>query len=610
MSVTVSPSPTNQAPTIAATISDVGRGGSNIVSAQYFIDNGPAIPLNGAFGSPTVNFTATLSTSTFNALADGTHTVYMQGADAAGNWGAFLSATFVKDTVAPSVTLSSVATPSSITTPAFTGTGGLVAGNSVTVTVTVYSGSSASGTPVETLSATVNATSGAYSVSASPALAAGTYTALASQADSAGNLGLSAATTFAIQTQPPVVSALTVTPNPTNTAPSIVAGISSGGSNVAAADYFIDTVGANGSGIALSGAFGSPTVSASGTLAAAAFSALSQGAHTIYVQGEDAAGNWGPVVSATFVKDTLSPETLSVTVSPSPTNQAPTIAATISDVGRGGSNIVSAQYFIDNGPAIPLNGAFGSPTVNFTATLSTSTFNALADGTHTVYVQGADAAGNWGAFLSATFVKDMVAPVVTLNSVATPSGNTTPAFAGAGGLAAGDSGTVTVAVYSGSSASGTPVETLSAAVNATSGAYSVSASPALAAGTYTALASQTDWAGNTGLGAAVTFTVSTAAPTVMLSPVASLSNNPMPVFNGVGGIDAGDSNTVTIDIYSGSNTSGKLVQTFGATCDATCGDFSAPAPSALLTGTYTAQAGQTNSAGNTGLSAAITFTIR
>ena len=52
--------------------------------------------------------------------------------------------------------------------------------------------------------------------------------------------------------------------------------------------------------------------------------------------------------------------------------------------------------------------------------------------------------------------------------------------------ATGDSGTVTVMIYSGSSASGTPVETLTATPNATSGAYSVSASPALATGTYTA----------------------------------------------------------------------------------------------------------------------------
>ena len=71
-----------------------------------------------------------------------------------------------------------------------------------------------------------------------------------------------------------------------------------------AADYFIDTTGANGAGTALSGTFGSPTVSVSGTITASTFSALGQGTHTIYVQGEDAAGNWGTLVSTTFVKDT------------------------------------------------------------------------------------------------------------------------------------------------------------------------------------------------------------------------------------------------------------------------------------------------------------------
>ena len=39
------------------------------------------------------------------------------------------------------------------------------------------------------------------------------------------------------------------------------------GVNIVAADYFIDKVGGNGAGIALTGAFGSPAVSVSGTVA-------------------------------------------------------------------------------------------------------------------------------------------------------------------------------------------------------------------------------------------------------------------------------------------------------------------------------------------------------
>ena len=84
----------------------------------------------------------------------------------------------------------------------------------------------------------------------------------------------------------------------------------------------------------------------------------------------------------------------------------------------------------------------------------------------------------------------------------------TPTFAGAAGTAAGDSSQVTLRIWSGSAATGTPVQTRTATQSA--GAWSVAASPALAPGTYTARAEQTDNAGNTGQSAAVTFTA--AAP--------------------------------------------------------------------------------------------------
>ena len=53
------------------------------------------------------------------------------GEDAAGNWEtATASATFIKDTVAPIVTLGTVTSPSNNTQPTFTGTAGTVTGNS------------------------------------------------------------------------------------------------------------------------------------------------------------------------------------------------------------------------------------------------------------------------------------------------------------------------------------------------------------------------------------------------------------------------------------------------------------------------------------------------
>ena len=102
------------------------------------------------------------------------------------------------------------------------------------------------------------------------------------------------------------------------------------------------------------------------------------------------------------------------------------------------------------------------------------------------------------------------APTVTLTAPA--SGSTTnintPTFGGVASTATGDS-QVTVNLYTGSNASGTPLETLTAAWNASTGGWSIPASAVLPDGTYTAQATQTDASGDIGTSAADTFTVNT-----------------------------------------------------------------------------------------------------
>ncbi len=56
----------------------------------------------------------------------------------------------------------------------------------------VYSGSAATGTPVQTLTTTRSTTS--WSVATSPNLGYGTYTVQATQSDAAGNIGTSTVT--------------------------------------------------------------------------------------------------------------------------------------------------------------------------------------------------------------------------------------------------------------------------------------------------------------------------------------------------------------------------------------------------------------------------------
>jgi hypothetical protein len=117
-----------------------------------------------------------------------------------------------------------------------------------------------------------------------------------------------------------------------------------------------------------------------------------------------------------------------------------------------------------------------------------------------------DAAGAGGCATGAT--ADVTPPVVSLTSPAGGSRITgAPAYAGAAGDAAGDAAQVTVRTFAGGAATGTPVQTTTATRAA--GAWSATGA-ALAPGTYTAVASQTDGAGNVGSSAPVTFTV--AAP--------------------------------------------------------------------------------------------------
>jgi hypothetical protein len=81
--------------------------------------------------------------------------------------------------------------------PTFTGGGGLAANDSATITVRVYAGTTATGTPVDTRTTTRLALTGLYTV-IGKALASGTYTAVASQSDAAGNVGTSAPRTLTV----------------------------------------------------------------------------------------------------------------------------------------------------------------------------------------------------------------------------------------------------------------------------------------------------------------------------------------------------------------------------------------------------------------------------
>ncbi|MFQ5891706.1 MAG: hypothetical protein ACE5HW_02795 [Candidatus Methanofastidiosia archaeon] len=104
----------------------------------------------------------------------------------------------------------------------------------------------------------------------------------------------------------PQTSNTSVSQDPTNCATSVtltatVDDSTTGNSNIQAAEYFIDTVGTDGTGTSMNaqdGAFDSLTENVVATIDV---TGLSAGNHTLYVHGQDVLGNWGSYQTITFM---------------------------------------------------------------------------------------------------------------------------------------------------------------------------------------------------------------------------------------------------------------------------------------------------------------------
>jgi subtilisin-like proprotein convertase family protein len=256
--------------------------------------------------------------------------------------------------------------------------------------------------------------------------------------------------------------------------------------------------------------------------------------------------------------------------------------------------------------------ASGTPLQTLTTTRSggswSTTAPALAQGTYTVRAEQSDDASNTGLSSANTFRVDTSAPAVTVTTPADGSytNDTTPSLAGGAGSSLGDSGTVTVKIWSGAgNTSGAPLHTLTP--TRSGGSWSETA-PTLAAGAYTVVAEQADDAGNNGTSAARSFTVDTTAPVVTLTSPAdgALTTDSTPVLSGAAGTAAGDSNDVTVRVWAGTGTSGSPVRTL--TFARSGGSWSAEVTPGLGDGTYTARAEQSDSS-QTGMSDAHVFTV-
>ena len=308
-----SPSPV----TVTATITDLAPSATNISAAEFYIDStaGTAYPMSAddlAFDELSESVTSTLpiSTATLQALASGNHTIYVRGKDSAlptNSWGPFLSITLNLDKNGPATTgLSLTPNPSSGVSVDLAATGTDTATGNSNVTAAKYwvdGGSPVAMTIVGSASAVSN-----FTATIPSGLSQGTHIVSVQSQDSFGNLGAIAKINLVVtDTVAPITSNVVASPNPNNgyqpfntSVPAIrvtanFTDASTGGSNIAAAEGFIDTIGATGTGfafIANDGLFNSPTESGYGDIPLAVAGTLSNGSHTIYVHAKDAAGNW------------------------------------------------------------------------------------------------------------------------------------------------------------------------------------------------------------------------------------------------------------------------------------------------------------------------------
>lgn len=326
-SLTLTPNPSNGAADVALafTANDTTTGNSNIAAAEYWVDGNAthtAIPLSGS-PAPIKSFAATIAAP----FTHGTHVVSVRAQDAVGNWSATANLNLVVDSLAPTTSgLSLTPNPSNGSvgvTFAFTGNDSAT-GNS-NITAAEYWVDAGAHQPLSVVSP---APVTVLSVGLTPPFSAGTHTVSARTQDALGNWSLPASINLVVDQTGPATVSVSASPNPNNgstpfnssvPAVRVVASFSdasTGNSNLANAEGFLDAAGTTGTGfvfIANDGNFNSPAESGYADIPLAVVNALSTGAHPICVHAKDAPGNWGAVdCSYSLTIDKLAPTVSSI----------------------------------------------------------------------------------------------------------------------------------------------------------------------------------------------------------------------------------------------------------------------------------------------------------
>ncbi|MFI5008891.1 MAG: Ig-like domain-containing protein [Solirubrobacterales bacterium] len=530
-------------------------------------------------------------------LPDGTYTAQATQTNLLLGAGASAPVTFTVDTVAPSVTLSGIASPTNDSTPSFGGEAGVAPGDIASVRLHIYAGTIASGTPLETLE--VTPLGQAWVAEPMATLPDGTYTVQAEQSDEAGNTGSSSPVTFTVKTKGPAVT-LSAPASLLNTAtPSF-----SGSAGVAVGDLGLVTLKIYAGSLPVGAPVQTLEVAPAGAAWQASSQALADGTYTAQAEQSDAALNTSASAAWTFTIDTTPP---GITLT-SPAENGWSDSHSPSVEGAAGTaegDLPTITIKLFPGASIGAHAPLETLQVQASGGSWSAAFGGLADGVYTVRAEQSDEAGNTAKSESASFTVDTVAPAVSLASVASLTTDPTPSFSGSGGIAAGDLASVKLKIYAGASVSGELVQTLEVTPNGAE--WSAGPVAALEDGIYTVQADQADEAGNVGRSTARTFTVKQMGPKVTLTALPQLIETTTPSFGGSAGVAPGDIASVKLKIYAGTDTSGSPMRTLEVT--PTGNAWSVGPVAALEAGAYTAEAEQSDEAGNVRESQPSTFTI-
>lgn len=331
-------------------------------------------------------------------LDPGTHTLYVQERDLAGNWSLVGKRSVRIDTTRPAA-------------PIVNGEG-LTSNNPRPTWSWQGSGDDASGLfryKLDNSDLRTGATETktvSFAPKAGEELKEGVHTLYVQQQDSAGNWSNSGNASIKVDlTAPNVPKVKTTQTSPTNVQKPEWTWTSGGNGGSGAYRLKIDD-----------STFATGGISNT-TLSYSPDTLLKQGPHTLFIQEQDSAGNWSKTSSATIYID-LTPPGIPTVISSSwhTTNQRP--KWTWTSGGNGG--IGTYRCKVDDSLV-----QIGATTINDTAFAPSAD---LSIGAHTLYVQERDSAGNWSA-----------------------SGSMTLRIHGQVGYAVGDGGTVYKSVSGGAS---------------------------------------------------------------------------------------------------------------------------------------------------------------